>query len=367
MKSNSRFRRFVVLSAWVGLSCSAHTAPVRPSASAAPPAAAVVQVASPPRTTPIVHKDACVAAKEIAQRTIATANAEEPKLTAFDPEVPVTGRCYPSKNGKGGTWAVVLTSLTARTDEGNGAGVTGTFELFHTDTAGVLVTATPPPPKGLDANYKNVSGDTTIELHEPVVFDFDGDGSDEIVIFGSGGYHEGESFTFGSVWTFRNGSVVPYPPAASLVFDDVKDVTLDGRPDLLFWGPFDSVVESPCSGFSFRVTGPLFALHSKPDGTFSSDDAEARAFAKTSCPAKPSKFVVVRSDDHDIVDEMASFENIACARAWGVPTPTLRAAIRNQCQAHNPHPECGSKVGECAQQTAMLAWAAQKAPVTLQR
>lgn len=337
-------------------------------AKTAPPAPLVLpplQASSTEAVTPHnAPKGPCESAREIATRIIASANLEQPKLVPFDSAVPVTGRCM---HGKGGTWAIVLTSLTAKTDVGNGVGAAGTFELFHTDEGGLLTTVAPPPPQHLQTNYLDISGEGSLSLNEPILFDFDGDGSDEFIVYGSGGYHEGESFSFGTIWSFRGGAIVPYAPSANIAFTDVKDVTGDGRPDLLYPGAFDSVVESPCSGFGYRMLGPTFVAHAKADGTFSLDDEAAKDAARKACPSRPAKLVVRRTDDKDLGDEEGIFTNVACARVWGVSSAALKSTLVRECQSSKLRVECGDKPGTCPQQTELLSWASRKPPLQLAR
>lgn len=348
------------------ISC-AHTtlhAPAPPPRSVAPPVettpALVPSSSDAQRSIP----SPCESAREVATRVLLPAAAEDPSFTPFNPERPITGRCLPAK---GGTWALVLTSLTVHTDEDSGRGLSGTFELFHTDAKGKLATVAPQPLKGFETNFRNVTSDTSMALHEPILFDFDGDGSDEFIVYGDGGFHEGESFAFGAVWTFRDGAIVPYKGAANIPFVDVKDVTGDGRPDLLFHGAFDSVVESSCSGFGFRITGPLFVAHAREDGTFATNDAAADLSIRKQCPKPPGSIVMMRADDPNRIDEERTFNNVACARVWGMPTARLKDSIVRGCRNAKVRLECDEKRGECTQQAEMLEWATRKPPLSLPR
>ena len=169
------------------------------------------------------------------------------------------------------------------------------------------------------------------------------------------------------MWTFREGAITPYKPAAQIRFDEVKDVTADGRPDLLFHGPFDDVVESACSGFSYRLVGPSFVAHARMDGSFAVDDAEAKAFARIACPAPPKKLVVMDATDPAMMDESATTANVVCARVWGTSQASLRAKIQAGCKSSKARVECDGTPGECVQQATMLDWAGRKPPVSLSR
>lgn len=304
----------------------------------------------------------------MATRVLAPAVSIDPSLTPFNKERAITGRCLAGGGTKAGTWALAMTSVTLHGDEDSaGPGVSGTFELFHADADGRFVTTAPPPPNGLATNYRSVGSEVSLDLQEPVLFDFDGDGSDEIVVYGSGGFHEGEGFSFGGVWTYRDGVISPYKPATGIAFEEVKDVTGDGRPDLLFHGAFDTVVESPCSGFGYRMTGPLFVATSHADGSFSTTDDAARAAILARCKAPPKTLVVLQEDDKDHIDERQTFENVACARVWGIPQARLREGITRGCRTLKAKRECDVKANECPQQADLLDWAGRTPPITLGR
>jgi hypothetical protein len=68
------------------------------------------------------------------------------------------------------------------------------------------------------------------------------------------------------------------------------------------------------SGFPGDASGPTFIAHALPNGAFSADDDEARAYAKRECPAPPAA--------------IQSFRDVSCARLWGRSREELERLLR---------------------------------------
>jgi hypothetical protein len=143
------------------------------------------------------------------------------------------------------------------------------------------------------------------------VYDFDGDGDPELFVglhgiwSGPTGLELAESV----LYSFKNGSIVRYPPAAAFAIWKLEDRDGDGRPDLVTSSPYAS-----SRGGSTPVFAPTLVAHALPDGTFSTTDAVAERVARTVCPARPALTTLRRpapttgeKDQH----------RIACARMWG--------------------------------------------------
>ena len=88
------------------------------------------------------------------------------------------------------------------------------------------------------------------------VFDYDGDGEDELLVMGHDQTNEGPKDPIGQIVTFKNGAVSLYGPAGVLPFFRVGDVDKDGRPDLVAFGPYRSRVPARCNGTPIVASGP---------------------------------------------------------------------------------------------------------------
>lgn len=225
----------------------------------------------------------------------------------------------------GGAWAIVLGKalLTPRNEDDWIAEwvLDGEVMLAHVDALGVVTHA----PIRTQSGGRNGTGpfdDKTVSANccewlfgglEPIeLFDFDGDGEPEVHVGASYG-HEGVHERSDDLFTFKNGKVERYAPAAAYSFEAMKDETGDGIPDLLFSYGL-SGGESCGSGFPADGSGMSFIAHALPNGAFSADDAVARAFARQGCPTKP----VAIKDLNDVL----------CARLWGADSTKLELQVR---------------------------------------
>lgn len=143
-------------------------------------------------------------------------------------------------------------------------------------------------------------------------FDFDGDGEPEVHVGASYG-HEGVSERTDELLTFHAGKIATYRDSGQLGFHTMKDETGDGRPDLLLSRSVTGS-EDCGSGFPSDGSGLTFLAHSLPDGGFSLDDPEARAFARHQCASPPAA--------------LNSFQDVLCARIWGAAPDELARKVR---------------------------------------
>lgn len=234
------------------------------------------------------------------------------------------GRCEVSGSG---AWGLVVQRLSPMPWDGWG-GVQVLFALVHVGDDGARTQVTPfddapdggAAPKVDNLYFSNVDG---AEIRSFTAFDYDGDGTREIVLVVSGKYHEGETWAWGRVYTVAKGGVAPYPPAASVPFSSVVDEDADGRPDLLGGEPYDDVFENCCSGFASQLEGPPLLAHALTDGSFSRTDGVAIAVAKRACP-EPPKEIVAGGAAWDVG---AVHTAVACAKLWGVDDAKILGAI----------------------------------------
>jgi len=188
---------------------------------------------------------------------------------------------------------------------------------------------------------------------EPLeLFDFDGDGEPEVHVGASYG-HEGVHERWDMLFTFNDGRLERYAPAAAYSFEGMRDETGDGIPDLLMAEPL-SGGESCGSGFPADGSGMSFIAHALPGGGFSNDDAAARAFARRGCPAAPA---VIRD-----------LNDVLCARLWGADPAKLELQVRARFRPWDCDAEMAGrpqKPRATAEYELMLSGATTRVPFTL--
>lgn len=315
---------------WVG--CQA-PAPLRvPLPAAAPPVALCAALHE--RNRP--HLELLRAFHEETAKTSGPPLVPDPTLQALD-------FCMATPSG---AWALSLESL--RRGSPDGVGVVGRWVIAHLAPDGSRVTVAPALPDGQSGdvaataeNFSDLLGDAHLSIQPPQLHDYDRDGEPELIVQIDGHIHEGGSWHRGRVWTFRQGVVALYAPAANLNIRDVQDVDRDGQPDLWTVGPFEATAQAP--GAPYELTGPRLVAHARADGTFALDDGVARAMAHKVCPTPPRRLIVKRQETGvgESLDLQATAINVVCARLWGVPGATLRTQIQRECpETDNPNLSC---------------------------
>ena len=175
------------------------------------------------------------------------------------------------------------------------------------------------------------SVERSLDLEQPTAFDFDGDGEDEAILTGASWVRDGASAPYARMWTLKGKKIEPYARAPE--FASTDDIDDDGRPDLLTNGPYVAVPSSDspeaCGASEQRVTGPLLALHARPDGTFSAVDEQALTYAKRACPGRPKNILIKQTGN----SQRGSADNLACARMWGVSETDITAMVTKECHA----------------------------------
>lgn len=153
----------------------------------------------------------------------------------------------------------------------------------------------------------------TDSIRVVATFDFDGDGYEEAFVEHIRDINERRRALVGLV-----DGVLTELDATRTPHDVLIDVTGDGRPDIVTGAPFEHDVD--CSGEGHDYVGLRRVRHSRPDGTFSDDDAEAIAATMEQCETVPE---LGSSTDDDAIAIW-----IGCARIRGVTTARILAALR---------------------------------------
>jgi hypothetical protein len=249
-------------------------------------------------------------------------NGAAPTSLALD----ALGRCWPTSRG---AWAI---SVDKPIPPG---GHLGRWSIVHLDVDGARTAIGPTlyvdhPPKRED----NLDLQRTT-LEGPLFFDFDGDGEVEMFLRVAEVPDGIERRSAGRIWSFhRIRGVERYAPARDLDVETLRDVDADGRPDVITYAPYSFPAgEAPCGFRAFRAHGPAFVAHALADGTFSRDDAIARAEALRACPSKPSTLVATVDG---VEDPQQTANDVACARMHGATIEEVDAAIDVGCGA-----QCG--------------------------
>jgi hypothetical protein len=200
--------------------------------------------------------------------------------------------------------------------------------------------------------YEAHSGNWSLSQPSVVkVFDWDGDGTPEVVVRESR-WSEGGSPSNFRVYALRDGAVVRFEPASGLgEIIGVRDVEGDGRPDVVIASPW--MVTNRCSyDGSLAVPGPSLVAHSLRDGSFSKRDEVARAWVASQCARaelERSRAMV------DVID-------IACARVWGQsPEAVVAGAWALTVEQRRRDPAVAASAEYCLP-FAFLAWQALLTP-----
>ncbi len=275
-----------------------------------------------------------------------------------------TQRCIPDAVGDRG-WALVLERLRSESTAAS-RGWWARYALVRLVPGDDHFRTWPAAPSeeesavsGTPFNLWMQAGDSDVGVESMNAYDYDHDGSPEIALVLRTHNHEGPTYTHAHVWTFTEGGVFLYERTLGTRLSGVRDVDGDRRPDLLTHAPYDEPSVSCGLDFPTQVTGPELALHALPDGSFSGTDPAARAVARASCPALPSRLLARTAEGS--VDNEATARNVACARLWGAPEAEVAAAVRREC----PTPDAEAACTGCDDVDLLLRWARAAPPFTL--
>jgi hypothetical protein len=196
-----------------------------------------------------------------------------------------------------------------------------TWSLVRQDDGKAVVQSVVPLERGVDGeNWSFVDRywfnppDLKIQF-----FDYDGDGTDEVILSTYERHFESEPRSLVQLWTSRGGAVVAYPTGGRTPFVRVEDVDHDGRPDLVTL----EVSVMAASGAAGHEVGPDVVYHSLPGGKFDGRDAVARAAFEKSCPPALRSF-----EGHKGADTETLAMLLICSRAAGMTSEQATAAAR---------------------------------------
>ncbi|WP_394825478.1 hypothetical protein [Pendulispora albinea] len=184
------------------------------------------------------------------------------------------------------------------------------------------------------------------------VFDFDGDGENELLVTGesstctmSSDFCSGPRIPTAEVWTRKERRLVPYAPSELLPPKEaartpialgpagardmtrpqlvgIEDVDHDGRPDLLTPLHYElSNTDGDITGW--MTIGPSFVARSLPDGSFSLTDDGARRATKARCARTPP---VEGARSHELL------ASAVCERLLGKPVDAVLRAWAQRCK-----------------------------------
>jgi hypothetical protein len=237
--------------------------------------------------------------------------------------------CSPS-----GTWAMNVERAVRRPVKDDPCGDVGlVVSLTHFAKDGSATVASPgallsqPWKIGAEEVQVNASvlqGPGSRHLEEPQFFDFDGDGDEEVIVFGSAD-EEGWDPTLQEVWTFKRGAVLAYTPALGIPFEATTDLDGDKRPDLIGRGPWSRILAESETGASYPIAPSFFVALSLPDGTFDPHAPAAIEYARSKCGARP------QIDWSTTFFDDALAQNIVCARLYGTPAAALHESASVRC------------------------------------
>lgn len=333
------------------------------ASSAPPPAFACTPVAplaakTPPAVTPDGSKEVKNTCERLERASARVADKRKAKNKEYQELRKHTleglGRCF---RGPRGAW--IFEVRTAGKGKGESfrpvAPDEETFafdwELVHVDPAGKEVRG---DVRGTALRFGSLSETIAIDG----AHDLDGDGVAELIFNRLYSNTDEEHSENRSVIRAKGGKIEPYPHTDKEIIRELKDVDGDGRMDLILQSPFH--VEGPCGLDGQQFYGPAVLAHTLPDGTFSRDDAVARAFVREQCAGDPTRPLLVFSSPgtpDQWLDGDASVWNIACASFWGLSPELLQSRIQREFTAG----EKPDGAGDCVP-LKMLQTLPEKAP-----
>lgn len=343
--SKPRSRRALVIApalllvagaAWLGwrMCASAPTEDelaARAAASRLPPPAPALEPAPRPSSTASAAPDprARDAAHAVLCRPILDANADrflgKPKPEGVEAFL---GRgCIPTP---GGAWALRVDSWEKVGEWAGTPSWKGSFTIVHVRAEGGRVDEARLGSRPFPATPIEV-GVSFTRTEMPERIDLDRDGAPEIFLVSHRKEQEGLWSTSATLLTYREGAVMEIPGLPK-GYRAILDSDSDGLLDVIYY-PYAQERATPCTGAGYEVTGPSLLAHGLRDGTFSTDDPAAVAFARRACST------TVESDRVD--PEL-------CARLSGASADEALAQLRKACRPPAPGDDgCDPQEGVC--------------------
>lgn len=206
----------------------------------------------------------------------------------------------------GGVWSVQFKTFTvARGDEPS---ITLRAEVVWRPTTGAAAR-----PAQFTLRSNSYAWET---LSIAATGDYDGDGVPEVFVRTDGDEMEGAGSLTIKLYTARDGQARPYANAERFErIVEVTDADRDGRDDLVLPSPW--TITDSCGLEGITHDGPRVLAHALADGTFSTTDDVARAWAVRGC---------VR-ERHQDEDAYADVIDVACARIRGASAEQTVAAL----------------------------------------
>ncbi len=282
-----------------------------PEAGALPPRQVAVIEGAAPGIPPPLDATACTAFSERAKA------AAKMVLADGAPTSNLVGFCAPTS---GGSWRIDMPTAATIAEytspnyppDSVAYALEALFVIEHVDRSGKTVTYELP---------KTLSEYGTRNVKTPILYDYDNDGEPELYVEVREEGDEGHRALENGLVTYDGTAVRPYAPVAGVDIETLNDVDGDGRPDVLTLAKYSETIAGCWAGFPGAWPAPMFVAHARADGSFQVNDAEARAYVKSWCPAAPSK--ITKSSD------------AICARMWA-KTPTEIAAARKLVTSCGP-------------------------------
>jgi hypothetical protein len=197
-------------------------------------------------------------------------------------------------------------------------------------------------------HFRNAWGTATLSID--TVFDYDGDGDPEVIVYDTADGEGTESEVY-SVFSAKAAAIVPYAPAQGLQILVVNDADEDGRPDLVF--PLHQAVTSEEGIVGDQTVFPSLA-RSLPGGTFAKNDAVVRAFEEKHCAALRHRGLVAKSGE--IRDDVATGHAIVCARRRGAAERALLEELERACPSFGDPPRHGPATSMPANEPCPAWW-----------
>ncbi len=240
------------------------------------------------------------------------------------------GQCH---YGKSGIWITGLSRVRHSKGTDGKVQLDGQWQMVYFDRAtGTSTTLAPSAGDALAAaaaedNFRGGERELWV-IGSP--FDFDGDGTNELVVTWSRTDLGKRSDDVVKIFRYRDGAIGLYETGSKLPILAVDDKNGDGRPDLVA-KPFATM--DPCSENQRLYTDAVFVAVSRANGTFDWDDPYSTERLRKACPAAPTSLTPADSDS-----EFAYrlHTNVACARVWGRPEAEIVSGIDAALASKHP-------------------------------